>query len=167
MDLGLLLVRSVVGLLMAGHGAQKLFGWFGGYGIDGTGAFFESIGFRPGRLFAAIASLVELAGGALVTLGFLGPVGPAALLSVMIVAAVSVHWPHGVFAGSNGIEVPLLYAVTGAGLALSGYGGYSLDALLGLTPVWTPGLTFAILAAGILGGVVNLLLRRTTAAVGA
>jgi putative oxidoreductase len=145
---------------MAGHGAQKLFGWFGGYGIAGTGAFFESIGFRPGRLFATIASSVEIAGGVLVAFGLFGPIGPAAVLSVMIVAAATVHWPHGLFAGTNGIEVPLLYAVTGVALALSGFGRYSLDALFGFASVWTPGLIGVILAAGILGGVANLAIRR-------
>src|SRR5207237_6327897 len=108
MNSGLLILRVVLGLVLAAHGAQKLFGWFGGYGIAGTGGFFESIGFRPGRLFAAAAGSGEFAGGLLVALGFLGPIGPALMLSVMIVAAVSVHWGH-LFATNNGIEVPLLY----------------------------------------------------------
>src|ERR1700676_3808151 len=107
MDTGLLIGRVVFGLLMAAHGTQKLFGWFGGYGLAGTGGFFESLGFRPGRFFAALASSAELVGGTMVALGFLGPIGPALMLSVMIVAAASVHWHHGLFAASNGIEVPL------------------------------------------------------------
>src|SRR2546425_2904707 len=105
MDAGLLLIRLVFGLVMAAHGAQKLFGWFGGYGITGTGGFFESLGFRPGKLFAAAAGFGEFAGGLLVALGFLRPIGPALMLSVMIVAAVSVPWGH-LFATHNGIEVP-------------------------------------------------------------
>src|SRR5947207_12242247 len=105
LDPGLLIARLILGLLMAGHGAQKLFGWVGGYGIAGTGGFMESLGFRPGRLFAIAASVSEAISGLLMALGFLGPVGPAIMLSVMIVAAVSVHW-HGVFATSNGVEVP-------------------------------------------------------------
>ena len=105
MNEGLLLARLVFGLVMAAHGAQKLFGWFGGYGIAGTGNFFESIGFRPGRLFAALAGLGEFGGGLLLALGFLGPIGPALILSVMIVAAVSVHWGKGLFSTTNGIEV--------------------------------------------------------------
>jgi putative oxidoreductase len=159
MSLGLLMVRVVVGLLMAGHGSQKLFGWFGGYGLEGTGGFFEGIGFRPGKLFAAAAGAGEVTSGLLVALGLLGPVGPALMLSVMLVAAISVHW-HGVFAASNGVEVPLLYAVVAVALAFTGPGQYSLDGLLGLTGVWTPALSTVALTVGVAGGAVNLMLRR-------
>jgi putative oxidoreductase len=106
-----------------------------------------------------MASLSELFGGLLITLGFLGPVGPALVISVMIVAAVTVHWGHGLFAGTNGIEVPLLYGTAALGLALTGHGLYSLDAALGLS-FWTPGVNLAVVALGILGGAGNLLLRR-------
>src|SRR5215218_10580670 len=92
LGLGLLVGRLVLGLLMAAHGSQKLFGWFGGYGLNATGEFFVQLGFRPGRLFALAASVGEVASGLLVALGVLGPIGPALMLSVMIVAAVSVHW---------------------------------------------------------------------------
>jgi putative oxidoreductase len=162
MDAGLILVRLVIGPLMAAHGAQKLFGWFGGYGLAGTGGFFEGLGFRPGRTFAAAAGAAEFGSGVLVALGLLGPVGPALMLSVMIVAAISVHWPN-VFASSNGIEVPLLYGVTAAGLALTGFGAYSLDVALGLTPVWTPALNWVALTIGVLGALANLGLRRPAA----
>src|SRR5258706_15576486 len=87
---GLLVVRGVVGLIMAAHGAQKLLGWFGGYGLQKTGEFFAQLGFRPGRAFAAAASLAEVTSGLLIALGLLGPIGPALMLSVMIVAAVTV-----------------------------------------------------------------------------
>jgi putative oxidoreductase len=160
---GLLLTRLVTGLLMAAHGSQKLFGWFGGYGLTGTGQFFEGLGFRPGRTFAALASLAEFGGGLLIALGLLGPIGPALVLSVMIVAAVSVHWQHGLFSMTNGIEVPLLYGTIAAALALTGFGRYSIDALLGLTPLWTPAIAWAALAVGIVGGFVNLSLRRVPA----
>src|SRR2546423_14619965 len=97
MDAGLLLIRLVIGLVMAAHGAQKLFGWFGGYGIAGTGGFFETIGFRPGKLFAALAGLGEFGGGLLLALGFLGPLGGALILSVLVVAAVTSHLGQGTF----------------------------------------------------------------------
>jgi putative oxidoreductase len=163
MNSGILALRLVLGLLMAAHGAQKLFGWFGGHGLAGTGGFFESLGFRPGRLFASAAGISEFGGGLLVTLGLFGAVGPALVLSVMIVAAVSVHAPNGLFAMSNGIEVPLLYGVGALALALAGPGLFSLDALLGLTPLWTSTVRWAVLIAGILGGVANLALRRKPA----
>src|SRR5947199_9242474 len=91
LSVGLPITRVIIGLLMAAHGTQKLLGWFGGYGLEKTGGFFEQLRFRPGRAFAAAASLSEIASGLLVALGFLGPVGPALMISVMIVAAVSVH----------------------------------------------------------------------------
>jgi putative oxidoreductase len=160
MNEGLFLARLVFGGLMAAHGAQKVFGWFGGYGLDGTGKFFDALGFRPGRLFAAAAGAGEFAGGVLTALGLLGPVGPALMLSVMIVAAISVHWQHGLFASSNGIEVPLLYATSGATLALTGPGRFSLDSLLGLSSIWTPAVTLSILGIAIMGGIANLALRR-------
>jgi putative oxidoreductase len=162
MNLGLLIVRVVVGLLMAGHGSQKLFGWFGGHGLSGTGGFFENLGFRPGRVFAAAAGAAEFVGGALTVLGLFGPVGPALMVSVMVVAAISVHW-HGVFASSNGVEVPLVYSAVAAALAFAGPGQYSADALLGLSAMWTPALSLAALTAGVVGGFVNLALRRPAA----
>ena len=157
MNEGLLLLRLVLGLLMAAHGSQKLFGWFGGHGLAAVSGMFESMGFRPGRLLATAASVSEVGGGLLIALGFLGPLGPALVLAVMIVAAISVHWPNGLFAMSNGIEVPLLYAAGATALALTGPGAYSLDAALGLT--FSPALRLSALAVGIIGGVVNLALR--------
>lgn len=157
---GLLIGRLVLGFLMAAHGAQKLFGWFGGHGLAGTGGYFEVLGFHPGRRFAVAAALAELGSGLLVVLGFLGPLGPALMLSVMIVAAVSVHWQHGVFAASNGIELTLLYAAGAFALALTGPGLLSLDALLGLQALWNPALAWLALGVGIVGGAGNLAVRR-------
>ena len=167
MNTGLLVARVVFGFLIAAHGSQKLFGWFGGYGLSGTGGFFESLGFRPGRFFAALAGSGEFLGGLLIAAGFLGPVGPALMLSVMIVAAAAVHWHNGLFATSNGIEVPLLYAVAGVTLALSGPGRYSVDGLIGLTSVWTPEIAAAALVLGVLGAFANLAIRRPAAAAAA
>jgi putative oxidoreductase len=160
MDLGFLIARLVIGLLIAAHGTQKLFGWFGGHGLKATGEFFGNLGFQPGRLYATSAGLGELVGGLLIALGFLGPVGPAILLAVMIVAAISVHWRNGLFATSNGIELPLLYGTAAVRFALAGPGRYSLDSLLGTHVEWTPALIWAALAVGLAGGIANLALRR-------
>jgi putative oxidoreductase len=162
-SLGLLLARLVLGLLMAAHGAQKLFGWFGGHGLAGTGGFFESLGFSPGRTFALAAGLAEFGGGLLLALGLLGPVGPALVVSVMIVAALTVHRTHGLFAMTNGVEVPLLYGAGALALALTGPGAWSLDALLGLESLSTPGIAWTAVALGVLGGFANLLVRRAPA----
>ena len=158
MNTGLLVARLVFGTVIAAHGAQKLFGWFGGYGIAGTGAFFESVGFRPGRVLAFAAGLAETGGGLLVALGLFGPIGPAVMLTVMI-AASSLHWSNGLFAMNNGIELLLLYGAGAVTLALTGYGVLSLDWLFGIAGFWTPGLVWAALALGVFGGVANLALR--------
>lgn len=160
MDAGLVIARLVFGLLMAAHGTQKLFGWFGGYGLTAVSGYFESLGFRPGRVFALAASVTEITGGLLVAAGFLGPIGPALVLSVMIVAALTVHAPHGLFAANNGIEVPLLYAAAAVALGLTGPGTYSLDAALGLTSVWTPAVVWSVLLVGVIGGLLNVAVRR-------
>src|SRR5947209_1405431 len=161
MAIGLLLVRVVFGVLIAAHGSQKLFGWFGGYGLTGTGAFFEQLGFRPGRLFAAAAGWTEVLGGVGVAVGFGGPIGPALIVLVMIVAVVSVHWGHGLFAATNGIEVPLLYAASAAGLAFTGSDSYSLDALFGLTSICATANAGIALGLRTLGAIANLAARQS------
>lgn len=160
MDTALLILRLVLGTAMAAHGAQKLFGWFGGYGLKGTGDFFESLGFRPGVRFARAAGTAEVLGGSLLALGLLGPVGPALILSVMLVAMATVHRGHGFFAATNGVEVPVLYLVGSLAVALGGAGAWSLDALLGLEEWFTPAVTWAALGAGALGAMANLALRQ-------
>jgi putative oxidoreductase len=161
MDIALLLVR-LIGLGLAAHGAQKLFGWFGGYGIAGTGGFMESLGFRPGRLFAAAAGVSEFAGGLLLVLGLGGPVGPMLIVATMIVAIFSVHLQHGFFAQNGGYELPLTNIALVVLLAFTGYGTISLDAAFGL--VWSASVTWALLGLGLVGGFANLALRRAPAA---
>jgi putative oxidoreductase len=157
---GLLLTRIVLGAGIAAHGAQKLFGWFGGYGIRGTGGFFESLGFRPGAAFALAAGLGEFVGGLLVAVGLFGPVGPALVVTVMVVAMLAVHRGHGFFAGGNGIELPLVYAAGAAVFAFSGYGAYALDAPLGLRGLSRPETAWIALALAVVLGLATNALRR-------
>ena len=159
-DVGLFVARIVFGLMIAAHGAQKLFGWFGGYGLTAVTGYFETLGFKPGRPFAFAAAASEVIGGLLVALGLFGPIGPALMLAVMIVAAFSVHWANGLFATNNGIELPLLYATAGVTLTLTGFGAYSLDALLGFSSLWAPAMAWGALVVGIVGGFANLAIRR-------
>jgi putative oxidoreductase len=158
-DLGILLLRVLFGGAIAAHGAQKIFGWFGGYGLKGTGGFFESIGFRPGSAFAAMAGLSEFGGGLLLLLGLFTPLGAAAVLATMIVAAVSVHLKSGFFATGNGIEVPFLYASTALALTFFGGGAFSLDALLAVKFLTERYVAFGVLGLAIVGAGVVLAMR--------
>jgi putative oxidoreductase len=129
MNLGRLLLRITVGSIFVEHGTQKLFGWFGGHGADGTGQFFESLGLRPGRRNAIAAGVAETGGGALLALGLATPAAAAAVGSVMVTALRTAIWPDGVKVGTGGYEVLLL--VSAVAIADSGPGSWSLDALLG------------------------------------
>ncbi|MFB6364176.1 DoxX family protein [Paenibacillus elgii] len=128
--LGLLLVRLVVGLLFIGHGAQKLFGWFGGYGPKGTGGWMESVGIKPGVVMAVLAGLMELLGGILFAAGLLTPLAAALIAATMLGAIVKVHGPNGLWSTANGYEYQLVLMAVAIGVALTGAGAYSLDALL-------------------------------------
>jgi putative oxidoreductase len=97
MDIGLLLLRLTVGLTLAAHGTQKLLAWFGGPGLDGTGQFFEMLGFHPGRRYALMAGLAETGGGLLLALGLLMPLATTLVFSVMFVAVATVHIKKGFF----------------------------------------------------------------------
>jgi putative oxidoreductase len=157
---GLLILRLVVGLSLAAHGAQKLFGWFGGYGLTGTGQFLEQLGFRPGRRHAAQAGLAELLGGLFLAAGLLTPAAAAAVVAVMLVAALSVHVRNGFFAQSGGYEYTLVLGGAALALAFTGPGALSVDQALGIS--WSGerwGL--ATLAAGLIGGAVPLMARKT------
>lgn len=132
MDLGLLLLRVVVGGVMAAHGAQKLFGWFGGFGLEGTGGWLESVGFRPGRVHAPLVGTSEFGGGLLLILGFFTPFGAAAIMGVMLTAIATIHWPKGFFNTAGGYEFNLTLIAAALSLAIMGAGEYSLDAALDL-----------------------------------
>ena len=133
MEIGLLLIRLVLGLVFAAHGAQKLFGWFGGFGIQGTGGWLASMGLPAPRLQATVSGLSELGGGLLLAFGLLTPLGAAAVAGVMLVAIATVHLSKGFFNGSGGYEFNLALAVTAFGLAFTGPGRYSLDYLLDIS----------------------------------
>ncbi|WP_028550592.1 DoxX family protein [Paenibacillus sp. UNC451MF] len=128
--LGLLIVRLVVGLTFMGHGAQKLFGWFGGYGPKGTGGWMESVGIKPGVQMAVLSGLMELIGGLLFAAGLFTTVGAALIVITMLGAIVKVHGKNGYWATGNGYEYNLMLIAVAVGVALIGAGSYSLDALM-------------------------------------
>lgn len=125
-----------------------------------TGAFFESIGFRPGGRFAILAGLGEFLGGLFLALGFLGPVGPALMITVMLTAIFTVHLGNGFFAFTNGPELPILYIACALTIAIPGPGGYSLDHALSLDSNFSDVLTLIVLGLSILGALGNLGMRR-------
>jgi putative oxidoreductase len=159
-SIAFLIVRLILGLGLAAHGSQKLFGWFGGGGIAGTGGFFEGLGFRPGGLFALMAGLGETAGGLLTALGLGGALGPVLIILVMLVAIGSVHYNKGFFTSGGGWELPAVNIAASLAVAFSGNGIYSLDNALGLQ--FLTGevqVAYAIAAAIVVAGL-NLLARR-------
>jgi putative oxidoreductase len=156
--LGLLIIRLVLGLTVAAHGAQKLFGWFGGSGLEGFGKVMERLDIRPARPFALLAGLGEFGGGLFVALGFLSPMGPLIVIGAMAVAILTVHLSKGFFNSSGGYEFPLLIFATSLALSIMGPGPYSLDSALRLSlPEPAAWIGFALLSAG---GVVAALASR-------
>jgi putative oxidoreductase len=160
MDAALLFVRLVVGLGLAAHGVQKLFGWLGGYGIAGTGGFFENIGFRPGRVFAFFAGIAETGGGLLTALGLFGALGPAIIVMIMLVAIFSVHLHKGFFISNGGWELNSAYIACAVAIAYVGGGAYSLDNVLGITFLNSTQSASILMGAAIVLAVLNLLVRR-------
>jgi putative oxidoreductase len=152
---GLLLLRLAVGLTMAAHGCQKLFGWFDGAGLDGTGMWFESVGYPSGRTFALVAGVTETFGGLALALGLLTPLAAAAILGTML-NAVAVTWGEGFLAG---YEYELILAVAAAALALTGPGRYAVDRLVPPLRAPRPAVGAAALALALLTAGVVLLIR--------
>ena len=161
MDTGLFVLRLVVGLLLVGHGMQKLFGWFGGGGLEGTAWYFRSIGYWPPKLMAGLAGSAELLGGACLAMGFVTPLAAAAVIGTMFNAAVAVHRRNGVWAIDNGYEYPLVIGAAAATLGFTGPGAASLDAWLGDGGAGSAAGVVAIVCGLVVGSAV--LLTRTLA----
>src|SRR4051812_42993915 len=145
MKLGALLIRAVVGPLFVGHGTQKLFGWFGGHGIEGTGGYFEQLGLRPGRRHARAAGAAETVGGAMIALGLFTPAAAATIIGTMVTAIRKAHAQNGPWVTNGGYEYNLVLIAAMAALADSGAGPLSVDEAL------FPGLRGSTLAALALG----------------
>jgi putative oxidoreductase len=150
MRYGIVALRAVVGALFIGHGLQKLAGWFGGHGLEGTAAGFEKMGMTPGRRNALAAGLSETAGGLSLVPGFLTPLGTSAVTGTMAVAIAKVHGSKGLWNTGGGYEYNLVLGAAAFAIAAEGPGSLSLDARLGTE--WSgPGVAAAQLAAGLLG----------------
>jgi len=132
MGIGKLVLRATLGGYFFGHGTQKLAGWFGGAGPEGTGQFFEQVGLGPGRETALLAGAAEAGGGSLLALGLCTPVAVSLLTGVMTNAIRHVHWKNGLWNANGGIELPALILAALASLADDGPGRYSLDEALGV-----------------------------------
>lgn len=138
-----LMLRLTLGSLLAGHGAQKLFGWFGGHGLEATTKMLDSQGFRPARPWALLAGGGEFGGGVLTILGFLSPLGPLGVMGSMTMAAAKFHAGKPIWNTQGGPELPLTYLAMATALGVAGPGRYSLDKALGTClPRWLfiPGL---------------------------
>ena len=132
-----LIVRLAQGTLMAGHGAQKLFGSFGGPGLEGTSGFMEMLGMRPGRPWAYLAGLSEFGGGVLTVLGLLNPLGPLGVIASMSMATRKAHWGKPIWVTEGGAELPLLNIAVSTALMIREPDRYSLDRILGIRlPAW-------------------------------
>ena len=126
MSFGLLIIRLIVGLTFAGHGTQKMFGWFGGHGLKGTGGWLESIGIKPGVLMAFFAALAEIISGLLFAGGLWLPIAAALIVLTLLVAIFTVHGKNGYWLTQNGFEYNLMLIAISIGVALIGPGTYAI-----------------------------------------
>jgi putative oxidoreductase len=162
LSLGLLLLRLVAGLTLAAHGAQKLFGWFGGSGFTKTAQGMQKQGFKPGWFWTSLTILGEVGGGLSLAFGFLTPLGAAGAVGAMFMAIVKVHWKHGFWNRDHGLEFPLQLLASSLAIGLMGPGSYSLDTLFGIALPEV--LLFGVLAvAALLVDVIGLLMSRPAA----
>ena len=160
--LGLLILRLGVGLTIAAHGAQKLFGWFEGPGLTKQMQGMEKQGFKPAALWSTLVILGELGGGLSVAFGFLTPLGAAGIVGAMLMAMVKVHWKNGFFNSKRGIEFPLALFTMGLAIGIMGPGTYALDTLFGIA--LPEQLVFIALAvAAVLVDVIGLIISRPAA----
>ncbi|MEH7455875.1 oxidoreductase [Bacillus pseudomycoides] len=126
MNIGLLIIRLIIGITIMGHGTQKLFGWFGGHGLKGTAGWMESIGLRPGVFMAFMAGATELLGGFLFAAGIFTWVGALFIVGTMLVAIFTVHGKNGYWVTQNGFEYNMILIAIAVGVALTGPGAYVL-----------------------------------------
>ena len=163
MSFGLFILRVVIGVLFVGHGTQKLFGWFGGPGIDGAQGMFRSLGYRRSRTMAILAGTAEAGAGVLLVLGFLVPLAAAAIIGVMVNAIATVHSGNGPWVSDGGWEYNVVLITAATAFAFAGPGWASLDPAIG----WglaEPGWGAAAVIAGLLSAGVVLSMRETPAA---
>jgi len=150
LNIGLLILRIVLGVVFVGHGSQKLFGWFGGKGLKGANKMIESLGYRPVWFWAWMSGLVEFGGGLLLLAGFLTPLGSLGIVAAMLTAIIKVHWRNGFWNTNRGLEFPLVNLTAALALGLTGPGRYSFDALLNISlpepAVLLVGLVLIVLA---------------------
>lgn len=154
MDAGLLLLRVLIGALLAAHGAQKLFGWFSGHGLRGTADFLESLGWRPGCTFAVLLGTAELAGGLALAFGAGTPAAAGVIIAVLANAVWTVHRPHGLWNTAGGYEYPLVLAGVALPTAVTGPGRLSIDHLAGFNVSPVVGAVLA-LGIGLIGWLVG------------
>jgi putative oxidoreductase len=155
-DLGLLLLRLVVGLTFAAHGAQKVFGWWGGPGWANWKGAMAGMGFRPATLFAAISAGVELVGGLSMAAGFIVPIAGFALVAQSVVIIGQVHWRNGFFNTKGGYEFPLTLGIAAAAITLIGPGAWSVDASVGIAI--DPAVRAALVVLGVVAGLATLVI---------
>jgi putative oxidoreductase len=152
-NLAALVLRLVLGGLLAGHGAQKLFGWFNGPGLEGTSGFMEMLGLKPGRPWAYLAALSEFGGGLLTALGLLHPAGPVGIIASMAMATTTAHKGKPIWVTEGGAELPVTNIAASTALILSGPGRFSLDRAFGIRlPAWIAPLGLAVVVLTVIYG---------------